>query len=140
MGDGDGAKRCLGRAITVAPESGHGKYLSLAQLLEGREALGLYEKGMQLIRTRLQDGGLEEPDPAAVGPERLKLQGLRRELSNCHCAVAELYMTDLCDEAEAEAECGANVDAAVAVDPDNPEAWQTKARLHMVKTEFEVRP
>ena len=33
----------------------------------------------------------------------------RKELSNSFCAVAELYMTDLCDKEEAEAECSRSV-------------------------------
>ena len=46
-------------------------------------------------------------------------------------------MTDLCDEDEAQFECGSSVEKAVESDGSNPEAWQTKARLHLVKSEFE---
>ena len=49
----------------------------MAQLLSGKEALGMYKKGLEIIQ--------EE-------------KGSKRELSNAFCAVAELYMTDLCDE------------------------------------------
>ena len=66
------------------------------------------------------------------------LETLKRELSNVYCAVAELWMTDLCDESEAECECTAVVAKAVECDESNPEAWQTKARLHLVKREFKV--
>ena len=30
-----------------------------------------------------------------------------------------------------------SVEKAVQVDPENPEAWQTKARLHLIKSEFD---
>lgn len=63
----------------------------------------------------------------------------RKELSSAYCAVAELYMTDLCDNPEAETECLKSVQKAVEVDPQNAEAWQTKARLHLIKSEFEVK-
>lgn len=76
-GELDTARVILGRAITLEPDSGHSKYLSMAQLLSGKEALGMYKKGLEIIQ--------EE-------------KGSKRELSNAFCAVAELYMTDLCDE------------------------------------------
>ena len=47
-------------------------------------------------------------------------------------------MTDLCDAEEAETECSACIQKAVEADEANPEAWQTKARLHLIKSEFEV--
>ena len=118
-GDTENAKHCLGRAITVAPEEGHSKYLSLAQMLEGTEALSLYRKGIELME------------------QKQKSASLNKELSSSYCAVAELFMTDLCDLDEAEAECGACIEKAVQADDSNPEAWQTKARLHLIKTEFE---
>ena len=38
---------------------------------------------------------------------------------------------------QAESECSGCVQKAVEADESNPEAWQTKARLHLVKSEFE---
>jgi hypothetical protein len=60
-----------------------------------------------------------------------------RELSNGHCSVAELYMTDLCDEPEAEQECEDFIAKAVEADGANPEAWQTRARLCIVREKFD---
>ena len=31
------------------------------------------------------------------------------------------------------------VEKATETDPSNPEAWQTRARLHIIKSEFKVR-
>jgi hypothetical protein len=47
-------------------------------------------------------------------------------------------MTDLCDEEEAEKECHDSVRMAEESDPTNPEAKQTKARLLLIKSDFEV--
>jgi len=47
-------------------------------------------------------------------------------------------MTDLCDDADAEAECTKAIENAMKADEKNPEAWQTKARLELVKNQFEV--
>ena len=61
----------------------------------------------------------------------------RKELASAFCAIAELYMTDLCDNPEAEHECSESVRKAIEADAKSPEAWQTKARLHLIKSEFE---
>ena len=111
------ARKCLGRAVVVEPDSGHEKFLTLAQLMSGSEALALYRKGVEIM--------------SGNG------SGNEREMSNAFCAIAELFMTDLCDEKEAETECGNAVDDAVKSDPGNPEAFQTKARLLTVKEDFE---
>ena len=171
-GDIENAKHCLGRAITVKPSIGHTKYLSLAQLMQGRDALQLYNKAIEIIsqiqnqqsvvsgdhnhdekaeEMEVTDQGVEERT-ANGNKEQNGLQSYKnskdqncrtktdvsREMSNAFCAVAELWMTDLCDEGEAEVECGLSVEKAVEADQTNPEAWQTKSRLHLVKSEFEV--
>ena len=137
-GDLENAKHCLGRAITVAPNEGHSKYMSLAQLMDGTEALGLYRKGIQLLTEKAQKLVVEQSSGAAADGE-CPLSNAKRELSSSYCAVAELYMTDLCDTEEAEAECTSCIQKSIESDESNPEAWQTKARLHLVKSEFEVR-
>ena len=169
-GDAENAKRCLGRAITVKPLDGHTKYLSLAQLMQGKEALQLYNKAIEIIAHSIENQ--QAPVAAAeannIGSHKNKYDemdvtneecndkegkenrksskvslkdkpeiNLIREQSNAYCAIAELWMTDLCDEDEAQFECGSSVEKAVESDGSNPEAWQTKARLHLVKSEFE---
>ena len=49
----------------MAPDSGHAKYLSLAQLMDGEEALSLYRKGIQLMIQKQQDPP-SEGGPAAA--------------------------------------------------------------------------
>ena len=119
------AKQCLGRAITVQPNQGHTKYFSLAQLFNGDESLQIYRQGIRLVEEIL--GQLEASEAIEA----------RKECASAYCAVAELYMTDLCDDPEAETECTNCVSKAVEVDPENPEAWQTKARLHLIKSDFD---
>ena len=45
-------------------------------------------------------------------------------------------MTNLCDNPEAEHECTEIVRKAIEADAKSPEAWQIKARLHLIKSEF----
>ena len=62
---------------------------------------------------------------------------LRRELSTAWVAVAELYMTDLCDEEQAEDEAKRSIEEAVAADESNPEAHQAMASYLLVKEDVE---
>ncbi|KAG0722799.1 putative assembly chaperone of rpl4 [Chionoecetes opilio] len=145
VGNLDGARHCLGRAITVQPESGHEKYMSMAQLMEGREALQCYHKGIEILTRKMsslpaEEGGDEgamavgqdkarspamlegnenlSPAEAEAGgskaspcpkapqtPQQKERAGVARQVSTAHCSVAELFMTDLCDEEEAEEVC-----------------------------------
>ena len=191
VGNLDGARHCLGRAITLQPEGGHGKYMSMAQLMEGREALQCYQKGIEILTSKMSslpavkeaekeagealematehedsrkgvsergneaktmmgkdktsdtmlDEGNENLSPAEAGagmsklspflpslkPHQKERAGLARQVSTAHCSVAELFMTDLCDEEEAEEVCKTSIMKAIEVDPSNPETYQ-----HMV--------
>ena len=141
-GDAENAKHCLGRAITVAPSSGHTKYLSLAQLMQGRESLDLYNKAIEIMYVVINEtessSDRKLPDQEEKQAKFISPQTLKQELSNSFCAIAELWMTDLCDEKEAEQECESNIKKSIEVNESNPEAWQTKARFHLIKSEFEV--
>ena len=48
----------------------------------------------------------------------------KAELSTAHVALAELFMTDLCDVEEAAVEARKHINLATEVDPSNPEGWQ----------------
>lgn len=171
VGNLDGARQCLGRAITVQPESGHSKYVTMAQLMSGKEALQCYMKGIQLLEIQIAKLSHEEPDkqPGLNGETNgdIKsevIQGttngitngntngdacsssnssssngseIRRELSATFCSIAELFMTDLCDEEQAEEQCRSSINKAIEVDPTNPEACQQMASFLLVKQEPE---
>ena len=126
-GELEKAQQCLGRAITVQPNQGHRKYFSLAQLFSGQESLELFKHGITVLESTLP-----EIDPNSEDGKEMK-----KELASAYCAIAELYMTDLCDNPEAETECTQSIQKSVEVDPQNPESWQTKARLHLIKNEFQ---
>lgn len=67
----------------------------------------------------------------------------RRQLCAAHCSIAELYLTDLCEEPDAESACEAALLEALAVDekiggdtksivgPPLPEALQTMANFRL---------
>jgi tetratricopeptide (TPR) repeat protein len=104
------ATELLRRSMELAPHSGSGKYLSMAQLHEGKEALALLMKGVDLI-------GSSEED--------------RRDLCLAWCAVGELWMTDLCDEPEAENECEKALSNALGAGYEGPEAHHSIASMKL---------
>lgn len=86
----------LTRSILLAPEEGPDKYLYMAQLHEGREALGYYEKGLDL---------LERQFGISAGTPKEDSAKLKQRLCMAYCSVGELFLTDLCYEEDAEARC-----------------------------------
>ena len=65
----------LEKSVTLAPNEGAAKWLSLAQLKVGEDAAGCYERGIQLLMADNE----QNPQPFA--------------LASAHCSVVELYMT-----------------------------------------------
>jgi len=115
-GEVEKAQHCLGRAITVLPETGYTKYLTAAQLFTGEESRDLYCKGIQLL---LKETSAEDSERTV-------------QLSNAYVAVSELYMSDLCDASEAEEESARFISLALEADDTNPEAWQAQANYKLV--------
>ncbi|CEO94599.1 unnamed protein product (mitochondrion) [Plasmodiophora brassicae] len=111
------AVRALRRSIDLYPNSNANKYMSLAQLLSGREALGLYERGIQLMLS-----GIDRDDSSVAA---------------AYSAIAELFMTDLCDEDNAESNCEAAVEAAVNVRSDCPDPYRVMASLRIIQGRYE---
>jgi len=128
MGEVEQAQHCLGRAIYVEPHSGHSKYLTMAQLMTGVESRDLYRKGIELLQRRISS--LPTSDES--------LAELRRQLSNAMVSISEIYMTDLCDEPEAEEESKKNIESAIEADPSNPEAFQAQANYALIVEEIET--
>eukprot|EP00088_Acartia_fossae_P065902 TRINITY_DN813_c0_g1_i1.p1 TRINITY_DN813_c0_g1~~TRINITY_DN813_c0_g1_i1.p1 ORF type:complete len:377 (-),score=93.86 TRINITY_DN813_c0_g1_i1:195-1325(-) len=127
MGQVESAQHCLGRAIYLQPDEGHSKYLSLAQIMAGAESRDLYRKGIELITSKL--GTLSSPDEGGE---------LRRDLSNALVSISEIYMTDLCDEPEAEQESKSCIERSVEADNTNPEAYQAQANYALVTGQTEI--
>jgi len=121
LGQVSEAQQCLGRAIFVEPDSGYRKYLTAAQLFSATEARDLYLKGIELLQAAASSFTSESSQSEA-----------RAELSTAWVALSELYMTDLCDEDEAETEAKRFIDLAVEMDKTNPEAWQGLASYLLV--------
>ncbi|RYP08245.1 hypothetical protein DL765_008861 [Monosporascus sp. GIB2] len=133
------------------------KFLCLAQLSEegGHDSVRWFERGAAVLRARIQaleeeeaakgtstathsrrgaaaGGGKDEDAEEVVGQQQLsELEELKRKLAMTLCSVAEVYMTDLSWESDAEARCEALVTEATLVAPDYAETWQTLADVRI---------
>ncbi|KAH6938623.1 hypothetical protein HPB50_011203 [Hyalomma asiaticum] len=133
MGDSTKALELLQRMVQLEPDGGYRKYLSLGQLTDSKESLSHYAKGVEILCKLLQ-----EQHGLAAGSEERSGADLNRALSSAYCAMAEIYMTDCCDEEDAEQQCSEFVQKSIQADPSNPEAFQVQANFLLVKQEHEA--
>ncbi|EFY88678.1 hypothetical protein J3458_003332 [Metarhizium acridum] len=106
------------------------KFLFLAQLSEdgGQDSVKWFEKGASTLRSQIQNlAGLASRTPE----QQASLDEKQQKLGGVLCAVAEVYMTDLSWEEDAEQRCEALVTEAMMIAPDSPETWQTVANVRI---------
>mmetsp|Transcript_10335 Transcript_10335/g.30457 ORF Transcript_10335/g.30457 Transcript_10335/m.30457 type:complete len:508 (-) Transcript_10335:140-1663(-) len=127
-------------------EAKAGLHLYLGQLSEAEEALSHYKLGVAELRKCLdileavmstcdEGPGSAEIMEADSEPDTLKvaLLGTRRQVCGAHCSIAELYLTDLCYDPEAEKQCEVSLQAALDLDDAEgaPDALQGMANLRL---------
>ncbi|KAJ3045957.1 hypothetical protein HDV00_006223 [Rhizophlyctis rosea] len=115
------AYQCFLKAVEIAPNEGSEKYLHLGQMSEGVEAIGFYTKGVEI--------GLKEVEALKEYPEEAEI--LRLKISSALCSMSEIYMTDMCDDPQAEHHAESFATRATQISPQNPEAYQTLASVRM---------
>ncbi|KAI9761422.1 MAG: hypothetical protein M4579_001072 [Chaenotheca gracillima] len=150
LGDIDSAREHFMLAAELDPDGaipedeggGAEKFLWLAQLAEegGAESVGWFERGASVLRNdiaALEETQSEQLDKPAAELIQRFLDEKKRRLANALCGVAEVYMTDLSWEADAEQRCESLVTEAVMLTPDSAEALQTLAsvRISQVRAE-----
>lgn len=109
-------------------------YLYLGQLTNCTEALNAFQTAIKdlkdcivLLNSALQDGGI--PDDSVQNA----LVETKRQLCGSYCSVAELYLTDLCYEPNAESACEEALQLALQLDDhkSSPDALQAMANLRL---------
>lgn len=113
------AQRMLRHAISVNPHEGYVKYLNLAQLCEPEESIQLYRTAYDIAERML--GRCKKKQKKAV----------RDAMSTMCCAVAEIYLTDLCFAENAEQNCEFAVNRALELNSESVEAHQLQASLRL---------
>ncbi|RKP24685.1 hypothetical protein SYNPS1DRAFT_23254 [Syncephalis pseudoplumigaleata] len=109
------------RSVELEPNKGHEKYLCLGQLSVGPDALQYYEKAVERMSA----------EHLAYGSDSNEAKVLARQLSSAYVSMTEIYLTDCCFEADAEAKCELYLEQAIKADATNPEVFQTLASVRL---------
>ncbi|XP_063402927.1 uncharacterized protein LOC134686963 [Mytilus trossulus] len=133
LGNPESAKQCFGRVVEISPDKGHEKYMYLGQLFEGAQAVECYQKGIELMLKEKENQQALELAAACGGPQSVT----DSDISGAYSAIAELYMTDLCFEEEAESKCKTFIEKAIDIDKENPEGYQLMASFLLSKDDKE---
>ncbi|KAJ4354448.1 uncharacterized protein N0V89_006185 [Didymosphaeria variabile] len=133
LGDPDSAREAFLAAIALDTEGAHDgaeKFLWLAQLNEegGAESVRWFEKGVEVLKREISEleGTIVKKVEIADALDEKK-----QKIANALCGIAEVYMTDLSWETDAEARCEAAVTEALLVAPESPEPLQTLASIRI---------
>ncbi|KAJ8110052.1 hypothetical protein ONZ43_g5979 [Nemania bipapillata] len=115
------------------------KFLSLAQLSEegGKDSVGWFEKGAAALKARIQALESAKEKGKSGDEQTMLLEELRKKLAMTLCSVAEVYMTDLSWEEDAEQRCESLTTEATMVAPDFAETWQTLANVRISQSRFD---
>ena len=105
----------------------------MGQLSGGMEAIQSYREGIALLERSLS---IREQQQSQQTSGTDSLSVTRKQLAAACCSAAELYLTDLCYEDNAEEECETLVQRALGINgsPDQPkslDALQTAASLRL---------
>ncbi|KAF2463148.1 uncharacterized protein BDR25DRAFT_246320 [Lindgomyces ingoldianus] len=132
LGEPDNAREAFLAAVNLdeeGMEDGAEKFLWLAQLCEegGVESVKWFEKGVEVLKREVGEleGKLQKAEVIEVLEEK------KIKVANALCGIAEVYMTDLSWEEDAEARCEAAVTEALLVAPSSPEPLQTLASIRI---------
>lgn len=128
LGDSDGALELLTMSTQLAPSENPVKWLYLAQLREGQDALECYRTAIRLIEKAAET---ETETETEMETRQASKDLARKQIARAYCSIAELYLTDLCYDDGAEASCEAAVQEALRQDSTNLEIYQTLASLRI---------
>ena len=128
----DEARAALEKSALIAPNSSAGKWMLLGQLSFGAAAVNAFNRGLIILKSEMMaETTTSSSSSSSTSPSKLIL---RRRVSDAYCSISELYMTDLCDEPDAETLCDEAACAAREVDDKNAEAWARSASLRLCQS------
>ncbi|KAJ1621890.1 hypothetical protein T492DRAFT_886219 [Pavlovales sp. CCMP2436] len=112
LDDAERAIAVLQKSVALEPDGNFAAWTNLGQLLGGATAVQCYEKGIGLLRTRERALRKRTTKGAAGAEARQDLCTAEQNICAALSAIAEIYLTDLCDEPDAEAACERAVEQA----------------------------
>ena len=146
-GDVDQAHTWLQKSIAIDPDSSPYKYLYLAQLVVGADSVACYEKAITILNKYMtgelkvseevhesalnNNNGTPTVFQSASSSTPANEVEIKRQISKAYVGIVEAYMTDLCDEADAESRCEEAVKLALEVDGESLDALQALASIRI---------
>ncbi|KAI5303431.1 hypothetical protein KEM56_007545 [Ascosphaera pollenicola] len=114
--------------VPIAEGGGAEKFLMLAEISPegGEDSVRWFEKGVTILRRNIQTLEQNKDEESA-----LMLEECKQKLATALCSVAEIYMTDLSFDPNAESKCESLVTEAVMIAPDSAEVLQTLANVRI---------
>ena len=107
-------------SLELAPESNPMGWMYLAQMISGKESLTSFTNGIRLMKEQI-----------VKCDEETKYNILVNQITKGLVASAELYLTDLCYEDNAESECERLLNEALSMKPNGVEALQSFASMRI---------
>merc|ERR1719203_2457931 len=123
-GDAENAHKSFLKSIELSPDENEANYLYIGQQCYGEPAKTAFEKGIALMQNRismLEKSSTSKPDDQLQTEK--EIDHLKYEISSAYVSIAELFMTDLCDEESAESQCEKYLNLSLAANPDNIETY-----------------
>eukprot|EP00794_Sanderia_malayensis_P017636 gene17636-19390_t len=132
IGDTDNSVKCFLKAVEIQPDCGHEKYMYLGQMSAGSEAKAYYLKGIEIMKSCLETA-CNGNNAAVASNAELARSVTLKDISNAYCALAEIYLTDSCEDEGAEENCGNFCKLAIDTDKTNPDAYIVMANFLLSK-------
>ncbi|KAJ1611215.1 TPR repeat protein [Cryptosporidium canis] len=133
IGNFNRAKELLEKSIQIDPTGDYVKYFSLAQIMDGEESLFYWRRGVEILTKNIDILSMEKKDDFTI--DRLSL--MRDQLCSAHCAISELFMTDLCYNDDAESQVIEHLTKATKINPENFETLCCKLSYFKTIDNFE---
>ncbi|KAJ6783914.1 hypothetical protein PWT90_03781 [Aphanocladium album] len=137
-GDVEEARSFFERAASIDKDGdmdekvggGPEKFLFLAELSEegGQDTVKWFDRGATALRKQIQTlDAITNKTPE----QQASYEDRQKKLGGVLCAVAEVYMTDLSWEDDAEQRCETLITEAMMIAPGSSETWQTVANVRI---------
>ncbi|KAK4054832.1 hypothetical protein OIV83_000756 [Microbotryomycetes sp. JL201] len=116
------------------PDPSPAPHLYLAQLSTPEESLVHFGNALTILQAKLaaiEQAKLGQDSNGGSEAEVEEEHELRRSASRALVGMTELYLTDLCFEPDAEANCEKHLSLAAEIDSTDPEVYQTLASVRL---------
>lgn len=144
MGNNESAKNIYKKLVELNPNDGFNKYMCLAQLSDELEAVEFYKKGIELMLVEYAKQEQQSSRPSTSRAieddedDEDDCQMIKKsDISTAYGSIAEIYLTDLCMEENADELCKSYLDKSLEYEPKNPESLQLFASYWLSKADLD---